>query len=405
VTERISLVRSGGDSFVAVEELTKPPSVAIPRTDGKDVDPITRLRQPHSHLPRVEFRLEERHHFRRLLSITLAIVLSWAVRLMPKRLRYFLGDKGGDLSYRVSRAYRQSVTDNLRHVLGPNTSDRDLQAAVRNVFRVSGRNVGDILLVPHLSSEEIVDRLSLVSGKWSYLDDAFAAGRGVVIVTGHLGAFDFVGQVLHHRGYKLTSVTGRTTSRFLFDGITFLRRSHDMRLVEASPSGIRSVIRALQRGEGAAFLTDRDFFQNGKPVLFFGCETTLSPGAVRIARDTGAPIVPVFGVRTSDGHGLIIEQPFYVQKTSDVGADVARGLGQVVAVLERVIGSAPEQWVMFQRVWPEEPAGCHRGAPVDGSDETASREPGADNVPPFAPASPLDPPPKDRTATLPRSAP
>jgi lauroyl/myristoyl acyltransferase len=390
---------------VAVEELSQPQAVAAPRSDGRPDDPITRLRQPHSHLPRVEFKLEERHHLRRLLSITIAIAFSWAIRLMPEPWRYFVARKGGDLSYRVSRAYREGVFANLRHVLGPNVSERDLQTAARNVFRASGRNVADILLVPHLSSEEIADRVPLVSGQWSYLDDAFAAGHGVVVVTGHLGAFDFVGQALHHRGYKLTSVTGRTTSRFLFDGITFLRRSHDMRLVEASPSGIRSVIRALRRGEGAVFLTDRDFFQNGKPVRFFGCETTLSPGAVRIARDTGAPIVPVFGIRTNGGHGMILEQPFYVEKTRDLDADVARGLGQIVSVLERVISSAPDQWVMFQPVWPEEPVAHSHAVPAECSDDAFPPEPVVAAVPHPAIASQPDRLPRDRTATPRQSLP
>lgn len=390
---------------MAVDELAKPQAVVTPQPDGQPDDALARLRQPRSHLPRVEFRLEERHHLRRLLSITIAIACSWAVRLMPERARYFLARKSGDLSYRVSKAYRDSVTDNLRHVHRPDVSERELQTAVRNVFRASGRNVADILMVPHLRPEEIVARVPLVSGKWSYLDDAFAAGRGVVIITGHLGAFDFVGQALHHRGYKLTSVTGRTTSRFLFDGITFLRRSHDMRLVEASPSGIRTVIRALRRGEGAVFLTDRDFFQNGKSVRFFGCETTLSPGAVRIARDTGALIVPVFGIRTRTGHGMILEPPFSVEKTDDLDADVARGLDHVVSVLERVIGSAPDQWVMFQRVWPEEPGDRCHAAPAARFDAVARPEP-VGVAPLQSPGETRwDRPPRDRTATPPQSAP
>jgi KDO2-lipid IV(A) lauroyltransferase len=308
------------------------------------------------------------------LSITLAIIASWTVRLMPERFRRYVGGKGGELSYRLSHSYRESVTENLRQVLGPDVSDTEIQRAVRGVFRNSGKNLADMLLVPHLDSREIVERVRLVSGRWSYLDDAFAAGKGVVIVTGHLGAFDFVGQALHHRGYKLTSVTGRTTSRFLFDGVTFLRRSHDMRLVEASPSGIRQVIRALRRGEGAVFLTDRDFFLNGKPVRFFGRETTLSPGAVRIARDTGAAIVPVFGVRTRQGHGLVLEPPFHVEKTGDLDADVALGLARIVSTLERVIGANPDQWVIFQQVWPEAPDDPGADAPAESLAEGAQRE-------------------------------
>jgi len=88
--------------------------------------------------------------------------------------------------------------------------------------------------------------------------------------------------------------------------------------------------------------------------------TTLPTGAVRIARDTGASIVPVFTFRTGSGHGLIIEPPFVVEKTASLEADLACGLEQVVAALERWISVAPDQWVMFQRVWPSEPVDLAR---------------------------------------------
>lgn len=318
-------------------------------------------RPPRSHLPRVEFRLEQRRHVRGLLSIVTAVALSWCARFIPTPARDYLARKGGDLTYRLAREYRQSVSANLRVVFGADYPNSKLRRHVREVFRNGSRNMVDLLMVPHLGSEQIVDRVPLKSGSWHYLDDAFSKGKGVVVVTAHLGAFDFVGQALHHRGYKLTSVTGRTTSRFIFDGVTFLRRSHDMHLVEASPSGIRRVIKSLHRGEGAVFLTDRDFFNSGTRVEFFGRETTLSQGAIRIARDTGAMVVPIFGLRTTTGHGLRIEPGFLVEKTANREADIRNGIEQLVPVLERAISATPEQWAMFQPVWPSEPDDHHSG--------------------------------------------
>jgi KDO2-lipid IV(A) lauroyltransferase len=292
-----------------------------------------------SKLPRVEFRLEEAHPFQRLTSIVLAIIISWLVRLMPARARRWLATRLGDYT-------------NIRQVLGPDAPESVVQECVRSVFRVNARNFNDLLLVPHLDQAEIVKRVNLISGTWSTLDEGMKLGKGVVLVTGHLGPFDFVGQAVLHRGYPLTSVTSRTTSRFLFDGVTFLRRSHDMHIVEASPSGIKNVIQRLRNGEVAVFPTDRDFLGNGRPVTFFGRTTTLPEGAVRIARETGSLVVPIFARRTNTGIGMMIGEGFTIEKTSNRDADVDRGIGQVIGALEQAISSAPDQWVMFQKVWP-----------------------------------------------------
>jgi KDO2-lipid IV(A) lauroyltransferase len=215
-----------------------------------------------------------------------------------------------------------------------------------------------------MSRGDLVRALKISAEDRAHLDAALAEGHGVVIVSAHLGAFDFVGQGLHLLGYPLTCVTARTTARFVFDGVTFLRGSQGPAMVDATPVGIRRTIQVIRHGGCAVILVDRDFFMNGMRVVFFGRETTLPIGALRIARETGAPVVPVFPQRVPGGHVLRIDEPFRIERTADLDADLADGLQRLVPVLERAIGRAPGQWVMFQRVWPEEPADPVRAFPV-----------------------------------------
>ena len=210
-------------------------------------------------------------------------------------------------------------------------------------------------------------------------------GEGVIFVTGHLGCFDHVGQVFWARGYKLTIVTGRTTSRFIFDGVTHLRGGKGTRLVEPTPSGVRQVIRALRQGECAVFVSDRDFFQNGRPVEFFGRATTLPPGAIRIARDTGAIVVPIAARRKRRTHEIQIMEPFDVPKTADLEADMSGGFARLVDVLEYGIRSTVDQWVMFQRVWLDEPPPVVRVFPVGSPLESELLEKVAQALPELAP--------------------
>ncbi|HWV24892.1 MAG TPA: hypothetical protein VNZ58_11945 [Thermomicrobiales bacterium] len=305
--------------------------------------------------PAPGFRKEDRHEFRYQLSIALAGAFSWFFFLIPPPFRNGFAEMCGSLFFRVSHGYRESVLRNVMQVLGKDEEDGEARAVAKSIFRNSALNFMDLLILPRRSSRSLLRTTYVVQGNWSLVDDAIKSGRGLIFLTGHVGCFDFIGQSLAARGLKLTIVTGRTTSRFIFDGVTWLRGARGANLVEPTPSGVRNVIRALRRGECAVFLADRDFFQNGYEVEFFGRMTTLPPGVVRIARDTGAFVLPMFTRRVRGGHEIRLYPPLEIGKTSDTQADVHRGLEIVVPYLEQGISSSIEQWAMFQDVWPEKP--------------------------------------------------
>lgn len=327
------------------------------------------------------FRKEERHELRYQLSVGIAGTFSWFFFLTPPFFRNWFAERGGSLFFRLSHTYRENVHANIRQVLGRDHDDIEIRATARSIFLNSALNFMDLLTLPRRSGRYLMRSTHVVSGDWSIINNAMATGRGVILVSAHIGCFDFIGQSFMAHGLKLTIVTGRTTSRFIFDGVTWLRGVRGGNFVEPTPSGVRNVIRALRRGECAVFVADRDFFQNGQPVTFFGRETTLPPGPVRIARDTGALIVPIFTRRAHHGHELRIYPAMEIEKTSDVAADVQRGLAQLVPILEHGIRSAPEQWVMFQRVWPDTPPAAVKIFPTGSPLESELLERVASHLP------------------------
>lgn len=299
------------------------------------------------------------------LSIRLAWLLGWFWRLLPRAVDYWLADRAGDAVYWLVPAYRRNVTANLSRVLGPDADPDHLAWLTRQVFRTSARNFCDLLLVPSISMEQFRASITVTGAGWQRLDNALDAGRGVVMITAHLGAFDSVGQILAANGYPVTVLISRTVPEFIDIAVTHLRACRGLRLESANTVGIRRIINRLRQGEVAAFVADRDFVQRGWPVRFFGEPTTLPIGPVRLARSSGAPILPIFARRLSNGYQLDIGEPFYVPRTDDIEADLRAGLAHVVDVFERRIRRAPEQWVMFQRVWPDAPPpGEHNDSPV-----------------------------------------
>ena len=355
------------------------------------------------------FRGERPRELRFRLATSMADVISRAVTWAPDWLRDFVADRVGDVWVRLTPIYRANVIANLGQVMGPETSRPELEAMAHKVFRMSARNFGELLRLRHLSTGELAALMPISVPDLEIFRAARERGQGVIVATAHMGAFDLLGHAIAAQGAPLTVITGRTTSRFLFDAVTHLRRSHNVTMVEPSPGGVRQVIRALRRGELAGFLVDYDFFQNGVPVTFFGRRTTLPPGPIRIARDTGALIVPMFPRRGPRGYELTVGEPFEVPKTANAEADLAAGMEVMKSRLESGIGANPDQWVLFQRAWPLAPASPVRVFPVGSPLESELLQRVDAVLPPprrdqqrAAGAPPADAP-RDRTGRPPRS--
>jgi len=376
---------------------------------GEHDDPATPIDSPVRRIlrrPSERYRRERPRQLRYRLAVGIAEVISRIVAWLPDRVRDGIADRAGDIWVRLTPVYRANVIANLTQVLGPKTPQAELEAKARRIFRMSARNFGELLRLKHLTPDQLIALVPISVKDLAVLHDAHERGQGVIVATVHMGAFDLLGHAIAAQGVPMTVITGRTTSRFVFDGVTHLRHSHLVTMVEPAPGGVRRVIRALRRGEIAGFVVDYDFFQNGLPMTFFGRETTLPPGAIRIARDTGALVVPMFPRRGPRGHELSVGEPFEVPKTADIDADVAAGMEVLKLRLEEGIGANPDQWVLFQRAWPLAPAPPVRVFPVGSPLESellkrvdAVLPPPRDgrlSQPADAPTGRTDPPPRSR---------
>lgn len=299
------------------------------------------------------FRREKRDPIRYRLSVSFARFLSWFAASLPSRLRIAIAYLIGAAVFWGNGAFRDNVADNLRHVLGPDTSEARIRATTRTISRNGILNIVDLLTAARLTHRQLVSNIAFSPDVRAHLTRAAREQRGVIAITAHLGSFDMIGQVLIAQGYPTTILTGRTTFRVFFDAVMYLRRASGGTIVEPTPSGVRTMYRALHRHELIGIVCDRDFFQNGRPVTFFGAATTLPPGPIRIARDTGSMVLPLFARRKGERHEVRSLEPFDVPRTDNLEADMDLGMRRMVAALEQEIRAEPEQWSIFQRVWPE----------------------------------------------------
>ncbi|MFQ5593247.1 MAG: lysophospholipid acyltransferase family protein [Anaerolineae bacterium] len=286
-----------------------------------------------------------------MASYILYRLLGWLAPHIPPRLGYGLFARLGDLFYRLDASGRQAVQDNLRHVLGPAVPAGVLDEKVRATFRMQAYNYFDLFRLPAMSAEEVAARLN-VEG-WENLETAIARGKGVVLVSAHLGNVDVVMQILGLRGVNATMVAEHLKPEELYRYVTRIRAGHGTTIIPVDGS-LRVLFRALRAGGVVVLALDRDVTHSGVEIEFFGEPAKLPDGYARLARRTGSLVVPGFGLRLPD-HQLRVrlEPALDVPQTDDRAVDVRAVMRKALSVAERYIAEHPEQWIMFRPIWRE----------------------------------------------------
>lgn len=271
---------------------------------------------------------------------------------LPPAAGYWLARRIGWLLYYVSPGLRRTVSHNIRHVLGAGADEAQVQAVVRQtcVHMLMGHY--ELFRMQRLTIEQIGARFRM-DGREN-LDRALAKGRGVIIISAHMGSLDIASQLPLIYGVPMTSPVQHIQPERLFRYILSLRESHGVRFIPSDEPMI-GLFRALKRGEMIILPCDRGIADSSREIEFFGAPARLPDGALRVAQRTGAPVVPAFATRLpSPDNSFVVDilPELVLPRTQDREADIAAGMEQVVALLERTIRRHPEQWLVAAPVWP-----------------------------------------------------
>ena len=254
---------------------------------------------------------------------------------------------------RVSRRIRHSTAANARRIFGPDLTPARQREFSRGVVANFYDFVCDVGQSIHLSRDQLIARIESVQGKENY-QSACDAGKGIIIATAHMGSFEAGAAALLDRGQKMHVVFKRDPTRF-----EQVRSSLRERLgvIEAAvDDGWTLWLRlreALQRGEVVMLQADRVMpGQRGAKVPFLHGHLQLPTSPVKLALASGAPIVPIFAIRKSDGRIRIqIEPPITVEPSDD---EIHPALFRFAGVLENYVRAYPEQWLLLQPAFCED---------------------------------------------------
>lgn len=278
-------------------------------------------------------------------------LLFWVAEHLPRVLRALAGVVG-TIVWAVSPGLRASVRSNLKRVLTDPEANRDKVG--RQVVSHFVRFVADLGEAQRQSPEVLVARATQIEGAEHY-EAALSMNRGLIVATAHLGSFE-VGLAVTASKSPATHVVFATDPFPRFDRLRRQLREklgvHEAR-AEGGWMMWGDLRDALERGEVVVLQADRVMpGQKGKPAAFCGEPAELPTGPVRLAQLTGAPIVPVFAVRTKRNEiKLIIDQPILVSDDGDARDSQKKALQLLADAIGRQVREYPEQWLMLHPVW------------------------------------------------------
>ncbi len=272
---------------------------------------------------------------------------------LPLRALYGIAHVVGDGAYLFRHSARKAVIANMRQVMGPDASKREVRRAAREVFRNATRYYADLLHIPRLDVQRFYrERLELEG--LEYLQAAQAAGRGAVVVSAHFGNPEMAVQGLGAAGVTFYALTEPLQPPALSEFTHWLRSHHGHEYRTVSFSAVKEAMRRLRGGGLVALLLDRDVGGTGVPMEFCGAETRIPLGAVDLALRTGAELIPAWAWRL-DGYRFraVLGPPLEVVRTGDFDEDVRTNAQRLLHVFEGRLRSDPGQWAVLEPIWKE----------------------------------------------------
>jgi len=276
---------------------------------------------------------------------------------LPLSWLHSIGTLLGWLTWLLSPTYRRHMRANMLLALGPAEARRIRAAAIGE----AGKGMLELPRIWLRPLAETASRVVEVSG-WELVDAASRRGKGILYLTPHLGCFEVTAQYLSTQA-PITVLYRPPRQAWLQAMIEAGRARAQLHLAAADLSGVRSLLKALKRGEAVGMLPDQAPRNGeGRWLDFFGRPAYTMTLAARLV-ESGASVIMVWAERLPAGAGY----HFHLQEpTQPIRGTIEERALQINQQIEVLVRQCPEQYL-----W-----GYNRYKGRRGSDAAAAAEEG-----------------------------
>ena len=284
-----------------------------------------------------------------------------SAHLMPRAFNLWLSARIGLAAYARSEEAQTALRSNLQLVTGLEGAPLDALCA-ENVTNFS-HMLADYFLCAGPDAAAQATSLLHQHGGGDNIAAARAPGRGIIVVTGHLGHWELGGLMLAKLGLPLTVVTLEEPSSELSRWREACRRQLGIKTITVGPGhpfAFVEMMQTLRRNELVAMLVDRPYEGSGACVDLFGHKTEFSTAPALLAQHTGAAVLPAFVIHDGKGGYLTMaEPPVPMDFSADPRSAIPANTQRIASVFEGIIRRHPEQWFNYVPIWRKNGATPH----------------------------------------------
>jgi KDO2-lipid IV(A) lauroyltransferase len=282
-----------------------------------------------------------------------ALIFASLARLLPLPLAQLVGAIFGQLAFSVVRIRRRVTLENLHHAFSDSLGRRDLIRIGARCYRNLGRGMMEFCRFPVLTHRSLGQLLEIQG--LERCRQALAGGRGVIILSGHFGAWELLGPAFALNGFPVDLLVRSQRNPLADQLMSRHRRRVGAEILRVSRTP-RGVVRSLRHNRIMVMLADQDGGRDGIFVSFLGRLASTPRGVARFAMETGAPILMSFLIRQRGGrHRMVIDAPLEISPSGDREADLFQILQIYTQRLESYVRAYPDQWFWPHRRWKTRP--------------------------------------------------
>lgn len=279
----------------------------------------------------------------------------FALGRMPFAAGSQVGAWLGRLGYRLG--IRSRVVETQIAFALPDLDAPAVTALARASYENLGRTSLEAALMERRTPADLLALFERVDG-WEHIDEALRAGRGALLVTGHLGNWELGGSYIAARGVPVDAIARHMSNRLFERYLTRVRERFGVRVV-FDEKAVRQTPRSVRENRIVGFLADQGVAGLASTfVPFFGRLAKTPRGPAVFALKMQVPVIFVAAVREPSGRYRLVVENIEVVDTGDREADTVALVAHYTARLEHWVRQYPGQYFWQHRRWKYQPAGA-----------------------------------------------